>query len=45
MSNEQRYQMALEAIIEIVKNGQPGGWIYTALACKDIANKSLGGQS
>lgn len=40
-NNEDRYKMALEAIIEIVSSGHTDTWLDTAFACKSVAQRTL----
>ncbi len=40
-ANEQRYKMALQAIIEVQKNGHFDQGLTTAYQCATIARKAL----
>lgn len=42
MENEQRYKMALEAVIELVKADTNSSYTVIAAQCKNIAEKALG---
>ena len=42
LNNEERYKMALEAIIETIGHGMSASWSQAAFSARDIAKKALG---